>query len=367
MKKLHNRFNEKSPQRGSNRLIRACLKSGMFAGLLTVLFVNAANADELLMKNGDRLQGSVVSMALGKLVFKTPYAGTITIDWDKVARLTTEAPLEVYLRDDKIVKGKAVATDEGTLVLQPETGPATPPITLAQVKTLDRPKPPETWKLAFRVSAGASRETGNTNTQKYNIDGQVTLSKSPHVIRMYGEYHKEFSKGKLSKDKGHGSLTYERFLTKKWYLFGNVTAGMDKFKSLDLIASAAAGPGYQFWKSRSKNLSIRLGPAYGIEKYTKPMKNFDNQSQREYVAAYWAMDFDMWFFDRFFQLFHHNDGLYDVQDTSNWQVRTRTGVRIPLVFKFFASLQFNYDFDNSPADNKKKYDEAYLFKLGWNL
>ena len=187
------------------------------------------------------------------------------------------------------------------------------------------------------------------------------------MIRLYGEYHKEFSKGKLSKDKRHGSLTYERFLTKKWYLFGNTTASMDKFKSIDLLANVAAGPGYQFWKSRRKNLAIRLGPAYAIEKYTKPMKNFDNKDQLEYAAAYWAMDFDMWFFDRFFQVFHHNDGLYDFQDTSNWMVRTRTGVRIPLVLKFFASLQLNFDFDNKPADNRKKNDQAYLFKLGWNL
>ena len=367
MKIPNNRFNEQSPQRGSNRLIRTCLNGGILAGLFIILFISAANADELLMKNGDRLQGSVVSMALGKLVFKTSYAGTITIDWDMVARLTTEKPIEVYLRDEKIIIGKVLASDKGDMVLQPESGPATPPITMAQVKTLDRPKPPETWKLGFRVSAGASKETGNTETQKYNFDGLATLSKSPHVIRLYGEYHKEYSKGKLSKDKGHGSLTYERFLTKKWYLFGNVTAGMDKFKSIDLLANVAAGPGYQFWKSRRKNLSIRLGPAYAIEKYSKPMKNFDNQSQLEYAAAYWAMDFDMWFFDRFFQVFHHNDGLYDFQDTSNWMVRSRTGVRIPLVLKFFATLQFNYDFDNNPADNRKKNDESYLFKLGWNL
>lgn len=365
MKKLHNRFNEKSPQRGSNRLIRACLKSGMFAGLLTVLFVNAVNADELLMKNGDRLQGSVVSMALGKLVFKTPYAGTITIDWDKVARLTTEEPLDAYLRDEKTLMGRMTITKDGTLILQPADGSPPVPIAMAQIKTLDRPKPPAGWKFGGNVTAGASKETGNTNTEKYSLIGNLTISKLPDVVKLYAEFHKEWSKNKLSKDNALGSATYERFLTKKWFAFGNATAQMDKFKNLDLLGSVAAGPGYQFWRSRDLNLSAKIGPAYAYEKYTVPQPHFGNKNSRNYFAGYWALDFDMWFFDKFFQVFHHDDFLYDFQDSDNWVLRTRTGVRIPMVLKLFASFQFKYDYDNQPAAGKKNYDQSWVFGLGW--
>jgi len=60
------------------------------------------------MKNGDRLKGTVVSMTLGKLVFKTSYAGEITIKWDQVAKLTTEKPLEIYLRNEETLMGKVI-------------------------------------------------------------------------------------------------------------------------------------------------------------------------------------------------------------------------------------------------------------------
>ncbi len=345
--------------------VTVCLRIGWLTGVLLALTVNSAVADELIMKNGDRLQGKVLSMSLGKLIFETSYAGTITIDWDQVARFTTEGPMEVYLRDERTIKGKAVTAEGGKMVLQPETGPPTPPIAMAQVKTLEVPKAPEGWKFHVRVAAGASQESGNTRTQNYNLDGDVTLSKLPHDVKLHGEYYRELNKGAITKDKGLGSLTYKRFISRKWYLFGNGTAQMDKFQDLNLLASVSAGPGYQIWRSREKNLSMELGPAYAIERYSKPMQNFDNKDHREYAAGFWAMDFDMWFFNRFLRLFHHNDGLVDFKKTNNWRVRTRTGVRIPLVLRFFASLQYNYDYDNSPADNKKKYDMAYMFKLGW--
>jgi len=365
MKKLYNRFNEKSHQRGSNRLMRTCLKSGMLAVLLMILFINAANADELLMKNGDRLQGTVVSMSLGKLVFKTAYAGEITIKWDQVAKLTTEKPLEAYLRNEETLIGKVVAAEDGTVVFHPADGSPSVPVPLSQVKSMERPTPPAGWEFDGDISAGASKETGNTNTEKYSFIGNATISKLPHEVKLYAEFHKEFSKDKLSKDNGLGSATYKRFLTHKWFVFGNGTAQMDKFKDLDLQGNVAVGPGYQFWRSRQTNLSAQIGPGYAYEKYTKPMTFLNSDNQRTYFAGYWALDFDMWFFDKFFQVFHHDDFLYDFQDSANWTVRTRTGVRIPMVMKLFASFQFKYDYNNQPADGKKKNDQSWVFGLGW--
>ncbi len=365
MKKPNNRFNERSPQRGSNRLTRVCLKIGMFAGLLIVFFITAANADELLMKNGDRLQGSVVSMALGKLVFKTSYAGEITIKWEEIARLTTEKPLDAYLRNENTLMGKMTVTEDGALVLQPADGSPPVPIAMSQIKTLDRPKPPAGWEFGGNVTAGASKESGNTNTEKYSLIGNLTISKLPHEVKLYAEFHKEWAKKKLSKDNALGSATYKRFLTKKWFVFGNGTAQMDKFKDLDLLANVGVGPGYQFWRSQQKNLSAKIGPAYGYERYTKNMDFLGGKDQRDYFAGYWALDFDMWFFDKFFQVFHHDDVLYDFRNSTNWTVRTRTGVRIPMVMKLFASFQFNYDYDNQPADGKKNYDQSWTFGLGW--
>jgi hypothetical protein len=72
--------------------------------LVAVLLLGYAHADEVIMKNGDRLQGKIVSMESGKLVFETAYAGKVTIAWDQVARLTSEDILEISLPDEETLK-----------------------------------------------------------------------------------------------------------------------------------------------------------------------------------------------------------------------------------------------------------------------
>jgi len=334
-------------------------------GLMFLIYVGNAAGDELIMKNGDRLQGAVVSMSSGKLVFKTSYAGEIGITWEEVATLTTNEPFEAYLKDQETLKGKITAGDDGVMILQPADGSPPVPIQLAQVKSLDRPKPPPGWEFSGDISAGASKESGNTNTEKYNLIGNLKVFKLPHVVKLYGEFRKEWSSDKLSKDNALGSATYERFLDDKWFFFGNATAQTDKFKDLDLLGNIAMGAGYQFWRSDQKNLSVKLAPAYAYEKYSRPMKFMGNKKERDYFAGYWALDFDMWFFEKLFQVYHHDDLVYSFQDSENWVVRTRTGIRVPMILKLFASFQFNYEYDGQPANGKKHYDQSWNFGLGW--
>jgi len=60
---------------------------GQFMLIMSLMgFAASAMADEVILKNGDRLSGTVVTKADDKLVFKTKYAGEIKIDWAEVSR-----------------------------------------------------------------------------------------------------------------------------------------------------------------------------------------------------------------------------------------------------------------------------------------
>jgi len=73
--------------------------------------------------------------------------------------------LEAYLRDDKKLIGKVTTKEEGALVLEPAEGGPSVPIAMSEVKTLS-PRPPDSWEISGNVTAGASKETGNTDTEK---------------------------------------------------------------------------------------------------------------------------------------------------------------------------------------------------------
>jgi len=49
--------------------------------------------DTLWFKNGDRVSGEIKSLAGGKVVIQTPYAGALSVDWSSISTLETTDPL----------------------------------------------------------------------------------------------------------------------------------------------------------------------------------------------------------------------------------------------------------------------------------
>ena len=71
-----------------------------------ILLSGAVLADTLVLKNGDRLTGTVKSLSDSKLVFETSYAGEISIDWDIVESLSAEGDLQIDLASGESLTGK---------------------------------------------------------------------------------------------------------------------------------------------------------------------------------------------------------------------------------------------------------------------
>ena len=110
------------------------------SGLLFVFLLAApAAADELRLKNGDRITGQVVSLDAGKLTFKTP-GGDLIVAWDDVTALTIDQPMLIT------VKG-------GDPELRPFAG-----LALGDVVAIAAPPPPLDW--TGRSTPGSSRRAG---------------------------------------------------------------------------------------------------------------------------------------------------------------------------------------------------------------
>jgi hypothetical protein len=74
--------------------------------LATSSMALAARTDAIVLRNGDHLTGEVVQMRQAKLQVKTDDAGSLSIEWDKVASLTTADQYDVVLRDGSRLLGR---------------------------------------------------------------------------------------------------------------------------------------------------------------------------------------------------------------------------------------------------------------------
>ena len=89
-----------------------------FCTILVCSFTGKSVADEVFLKNGDRITGQVISMEKGKLIFEAFYAGKIHIDWAEVSELKTDAPITVILSDGTSLQGIPTPADEGEIKLK---------------------------------------------------------------------------------------------------------------------------------------------------------------------------------------------------------------------------------------------------------
>ena len=69
------------------------VQCGLLLACLAVAGVHA-QADQVMLKNGDRITGRVLRKADGILTVDTGYAGKLEIKWDQVSGLTTDGPAE---------------------------------------------------------------------------------------------------------------------------------------------------------------------------------------------------------------------------------------------------------------------------------
>src|SRR5256885_2005709 len=74
-----------------------CMSKGLLSlsvwCLICFGFGAVALADEVKLKNGDRLTGAVVKFDGKNLTLKTEFAGTVNIVWDAVDQVLTAQPI----------------------------------------------------------------------------------------------------------------------------------------------------------------------------------------------------------------------------------------------------------------------------------
>jgi len=71
-----------------------------------------ALADQVTLKNGDRLTGTIVKTDEDKLEFKSEFAGDIKLPWSAVVAIVSAEPLHVALKNGQTIVGVVTTKDE---------------------------------------------------------------------------------------------------------------------------------------------------------------------------------------------------------------------------------------------------------------
>jgi len=328
----------------------------LIGALAFILVGSKADADEIIMTNGDHATGTVTKLDGGKLSLETPYAKTIEIDLGSVKEIRTDGSHEILLSDGTRLQGILQTTPEGLLQVKTESAGTVTIQDLSQLKSINIA--PVTYK--GDLAAGATLNSGNTDNFNINVNGKFIARSKKQRFTLRGAWNYGEENGGINTRNANGSIKYDYFVTDKVYVYVNSLLEGDTFQDLDLRSTLGGGAGYQLFEDSTKNLSFELGIAY-------VNINYSTLPDASSASGRWSITGDYVALPGRVVFFHYQEGYFPFEEMAAMFLRTEQGVRLTVVKNFFTNFQVNVDFNNMPAPGKKKVDTKVIFGLGYSF
>ena len=232
-----------------------------------------------MLKNGDRLTGSITKSDGKTLVLKTDYAGDLTIKFDAIQSLSSTADLNITLGGKTAVG--PVTTSGADVVVATKTAPVEAPLSAVTVmrspaeqaayeKSL-HPGPLEGW--AGGLNLGFALTRGNSQTKNLNIAFNAARKGLHDDLILYT--NTTYATNDLSIASPHttanvaaGGLRYDHDFAPRWFGFVNADFYSDALQNLDLRAILGGGLGYHAVKTPTTTLDFLAGVNYTHESYS---------------------------------------------------------------------------------------------------
>lgn len=256
--------------------------------VLLLMMIPSAFADQIVLKNGDRLTGSITKSDGKQLVIKTDYAGDVTVKFDAIQSLTSTGDLNVTL-GGKTVVGPVTTSGEDVVVTTKTAGPVEAPkasVTLvrspaeqaAYEKTL-HPGLLDGW--AGGATLGFALTAGNSETKNLNIGFNGTRTGFHDKLILY-ETSIYATTSKLAEqpiptettaNSNAGGIRYDHdFAGSRVFGFGSADFFNNSLQNLDLRYILGGGIGYHAIKAPNTTLDLLAGINYTHESFSGLME-----------------------------------------------------------------------------------------------
>ena len=246
-------------------------------------------ADQLSLKNGDRLTGTIVKSDKDNLSIKTEFAGEVKVQWEAVEAISSSQPLFITLKDGQTVAGIVATTDAKIEVQTAEAGKVT--ITKSAIQLIrskeeqaafqaetDRlchPKLSDFW--SGLVDAGFSATRGNAATTIFNLGMQAARTTPRDRLGVYAASILAKNKDKATDETVttakaiRAGLRYDFNLSEKLFAFALSDLEHDKFQELDLRLVIGGGLGFHAKKTERTRLDLFAGGSLNQEYFSTGM------------------------------------------------------------------------------------------------
>ncbi len=325
-----------------------------------------ARADQVIMKNGDRVTGTIVKKSGNDLVIKTAHFGVVTTAWDQVDSIKADTPVNVVLGDGRTLQGK-LTTVNGQVEVAGATAQASVPP--AQVTTLrdaaeqaayERLLKPGWGQLwAGAATVGYAGTAGNAKTTTFTTGVNAARVTRTDKTTLYFNTIKASAliSGKTADTAQavRGGIGYDHNVSPRLFVNGFNDWEYDRFQNLDLRYVLGGGLGFHAWKNERSRLDLLGGLAYNHSAFTTFTRNA--------AEAYWGDEYALKLTNatslvQSYRMFN------DLTNTGSFRVNFDTGASTKLAKWMTWNVSLSDRYLNRPAPGRKTNDFLYTTGLG---
>lgn len=330
-------------------------------GILAAL--SSTQADELLMKNGSVIIGTLVSAERDQVVFNTPFAGKITVKQENIERISTEEPVTVLMNDGTLYKESQIVSTEEAMLVKKE-GEKSMVLKTEEIDMVN----PEPWKLGEgykwtgRAMVAVEFERGNSDTDLWEFDLDSVWRSLIDRYTVEFDLENETKNGNKTEENWNLLTKYDRFLGSEpntpnyWGVKGEFEH--DRIADLDLRSKVGPYLGRQFFDTDRLRLQAELGPVYVDEK-------FDEADDQDWWGASWIVKAESNITGFGTTLYVNHDGTQNLEESGDLILNTVIGIRFPLLYGFETAFEAEYEYDGGAVSGVDELDETYNWKLGY--
>jgi hypothetical protein len=346
----------------------ASFKSNGFSAFLLLVFVSAsAWADQLLLKNGDRVTGGIIKKDGKDLTIKTDPFGVVVVPWDQIESITAEKPLAIVLKDGKTYQGTLTMVDRKITVTDSQTQITVPPADIVTLRNADEEKSYRRmlhpgWGQLWSGTGtfGLAGTTGNsktlTFTTGFNADRVTRTDKTSLYFNTIKASALVTGKNTDTAQAVRGGISYGHNVSSRLFLRIFNDDEYDRFQDLDFRFVTGGGIGVHPVKTKRSSLDLLAGAAYNHASFSTPLI-------RNSAEAYWGDEYTLKLnaatsLTQSYRMFN------DLTNTGDYRMNFDVGLGAKIMKWLSWNLSISDRYVSDPAPGRKTNDFLYTTGLG---
>jgi putative salt-induced outer membrane protein YdiY len=321
--------------------------------ILLFSFVVRVSANEVTLKNGDRLSGKIVEESEEAVTIKTEYAGKITIARKHIATIGESKAAK--LETSPAVPEKTVAKADPKPAAKPAAAAIQPP-----PARLFRGPFIEGWE--GNANVGFSYTSGNTNYTTMSTGLRAVKSGEEGNLTVYARslWYSNRNSGRMvtTQNAFWGGARYDRNLNRKNFGFASYDFERDRPRSLNFRSVVGGGFGMHLVRNEKTEIDVLLGGGWNRTWQTGP-----NTDTPEVLAGSSLKH-------RFHEKLRLQNSItffQNITDSAEYRFIFDSTLSVDVTKRIGVFITVGDRFNNDPIGSAKKNDFLFTTGMKWNF